>query len=182
MWIYIWKEWTVQTFDFQNDWSLNWYNKSIGYWDCSIATGQWWMTSSSSTTQWSVYPPTSIYWWDLKKITIFGYKNWNWAFGLYSVTADKTIEYWRDTTKLIINGTTIENITLNWEITMEIIFEDNWHITVNLINWWNTYTYDMWAYASQYKWYWDDKDLGLMLWRWSNSNPVYVRKVVIETV
>lgn len=174
---------TIQTFDFQNDWALGWYNRNIGYWDCTYVSGQWWqLTSTGASKQWSVYPPSSIYHWMLKKVTIRGYKNGNAAFWLYSNNNNGSIEYWRDVTKLIVNSNTIANLTINWEITMELIFENNWNITCNLINNWNTYNYNLWAYVYIYQWYWDNKDIWLLLWLWGAANTVYIRKVEITTV
>ena len=174
----------VQTFDFQNDWALDWTNYSIWAWDCSIASWQWWQITRSwySVMQWWVKPPNSILGWKLKKIKIRWYKSWNWCFGIQWCVADKAIEYGRETTQLNVSWTTVANITLNWEITMELTFEDNWHITVVLWNNWNSYSYDIWAYVSEYQWYWTNADFWIRLWRWNNNNPVYVRKIEITTV
>lgn len=173
----------VQTFDFQNDGDLGWTNHSVGSWDCSIASWQWWQITRSwyNIMQWNVSPSSSIFWWVLKKYKIRWYKSWNWCFWIVDYWNTNSLEYGRDTTKLSVNWTTVANITLNWEIIMEIIFEDNWHITVNLENNWNTYTYDVWAYWTQFQTYWNNKQLDLILWRWNNNNPVYVRKVEITT-
>ena len=173
----------VQTFDFQNDWALDWTNYSIWAWDCSIVSWQWWqITRSASAMQWWVKAPNSILVWELKKIKIRWYKSWNWCFGIQWCAADKAIEYGRETTQLNVPDGTVANITLNWEITMELTFEDNWHITAVLWNNWNSYTYDLWAYASQFQWYWTNADFWIRLWRWNNNNPVYVRKIEITTV
>ena len=185
----------VQTFDFQNDWELNWTGYSIGYGTPSYVTWQGWRiwTSSSSSYQWWIIPPSSIYWGTLKKYKIWFYKpstttSSRWAaIAISDRTEANAIEYWRfsSTGWLIIisisgTPTNISSADLTGECTMEIIFEDNWHITVNLADTSNTYTYDLWNYASNFQTYRNNSDLWMHMARWSSSTN-YIRKVEITT-
>ena len=186
----------VQTFDFQNDWALNWTWYSIWYWTPAIASWQWWYigTSSSLSYQGWIIPPSSIYWGTLKKYKIWFYKpstttSSRWAaIAISDITEDAVvIEYWRNMSAwwhilIRVSGTTtdISSADLTGECTMEIIFEDNWHITVNLADTSNTYTYDLWNYASNFQTYWSNSNLWMHIARRSSSTN-YIRKVEITT-
>jgi len=185
-------EYNIQTFNFQTDWALDWTDASIWYWNCSIVSWQWWQITKSSWSQdkqgWIV-PPQSVYKWTLKKYTIWFYKNQWAATWICNSTQTYEIEYGRQQgyLRVVINSsaTQIANNALTGEIKMEMIMEDNWHITINLTNNWTTNTYDWWAVASTFQDLWTNKNLWIMLWEWvatqGSSSKIYVRKVEIES-
>lgn len=184
----------VQTFDFQHNWMLNWTAKNIWYWIPTIKSWQWryiW-TSSSSGYQWWIIPPMNIYVKEIKKYKIRFYKpstttSSRWTAVAVSDSTEATcIEYWRNLSSwwhliVRINETIVNSLSvvdLTWELTIEMIFESNWHITVNLANASNTYTYDVWNYWSTFKTLRSNNDLWLHIARW-NDNKNYIRKVEI---
>ena len=183
-------EYITYTFNFQTDWALDWTDAPLWYWNCSIVSWQWWQITKSSWSQdkqgWIV-PPQSVYKWTLKKYKIWFYKNQWAASWIGNSSQNYLIEYGRSN-QLIVrspSASTIATITLTGEILMELIFEDNWHITINLTNNWTTNTYDWWAVASTFQELWTNKNLWIMLWEWvqtqGSSSKVYVRKVEIES-
>ena len=182
---------TVQTFDFQNNWALNWTWYSIGYWTPDYVTGQWWkIWSGSGGYQWWIKPPTSIFQWTLKRIKIYWYKPWTitssswWGAWICNTSESNIIEYWRNGTSrifIVINGTEQSSISatdITWEITSEYILEDNWHITLKL-NW---TSYDVWNYANNFQTLWENKALQIEIGTWTSfSTRNYIRKVEITT-
>lgn len=184
---------TVQTFDFQNNWTLNRTTKNLWYWIPAVSSWQWryiW-TSSTWGYQWWIIPPTNIFVKEIKKYKIRFYKpstttssRWT-AVAISDNTENTCIEYSRNTSAwwhLILrnNWTIISNTSvadLTWELTIEMIFE-NWNITVNLSNTTDTYTYNLWNYWSIFTTLWNNKDLWLHMARRADSAN-YIRKVEI---
>lgn len=194
MGVYFWvdKQETVQTFDFQNDWALNWTGYNIGYWTPAIETNQWWYIWTSGSYQWWILPPSSVYQWTLKKVVMDFYKPWTttssvwWAVGISNTDESTVIEYWRNYSWnqwwLNVWWNWIQVADLTWECSMEIIFEDNGDVTVKLSDTSNTYTYNCWNYASIYQTLWDSNTLWLQIARWSTSTKNYIRSVEITTL
>jgi hypothetical protein len=131
--------------------------------------------------QWQIIPPSSIYKWTLKKYTIYAYKSWNAAVWFTDIPQTSYLEYWRDSSKLIVNWSTIATQSLSWEITFEVTFEDGGDTKIKLSDWTNTYNYTSTWTANWFKALWTTKKLYLLIWRRGSWTNVYIRKVVIET-
>ena len=191
-------KWTVQTFDFQNNWSLNWTAVSV-YWQPNYVTWEWWTiwTSYTALYQSAIKPPTSVFGGTLKKIKIWMYK-WivwssyppdNHAVGAWMSSINSSLNpcvlYWTNQWSWWINLYDGSNhvttwVDITWEITQEYIMEDNGNLTF-IINW--TYTYNLWNYATIFKDIWDNQTFGIWIGRWrANNGDIYVRKVEITTI
>ena len=194
--IYMWRDSSsVQTFDFQNDWSLNWTGLSI-YWTPNYVSWEWWSigSSSSDSYQSAIMPPSSIYSGTLYKVKIWFYKwvstvtyrtvgtwlatsnftNWltSWCqlFGS-SANAYANVYDWSDhpTQTTDIEGEVIQEWNLN----------DDWSLTLSL-NWGSPY--NLWQYANLFRTNWSNQNLGLSIGRWNVDNgKIYIRKVEITT-
>lgn len=186
---YIWEysEETVQTFDFQNDWSLNWTGYGIGYGTPDYVTGQGWKiwTSSSSSYQWWITIPNSVFQWELKSIKIYWYKpeattsSKGSAVWICNQNQTTICEYWRMGTwgTIMYNWTKISNLVdPTWEITTEWIMESNWDLTVKI----NDTSYNVGSYASTFKDLRTNKALYIEMWRWDKPTH-YIRKIEITT-
>ena len=131
--IYMWREQTVQTFDFANDgqqwWSNMSYNTSYMYW--GFTAWQWYYLRAKSSTADEagfITMPNTLPSWTLKKIKIWyylpnsssgvwinasstssWYNRWNnsWTIGMWSATA---VSIWNYTWEL----TTEYNLTSTW--------------------------------------------------------------------
>lgn len=186
----------VQTFDFQNNWSLNWTATTIGYWTPSFVTGQGWtLYRGNDDRQAGIMPPSSVYTGELKKIKIYFYK-WKWtgtAYGAAAWISDKTFSANWNNFLWSFSGVAYDNIrywyswgnqriqTANFtgEATIEADFSNaNPVVTIN----WTSYTLTN-GDSSVYKGYWTSWTLQIWLWIWgSQSWELYVRKVEITTV
>ena len=184
----------IQTFDFQNDWALSWVWTSVGYWTPALTSWQWWyIGSSSGSYQWQITPPSSIFGWNLKSIKIWFYRplgtTSNRGFGVWTDGTNARVEYGRfgsTSGRLNVYYSSSDHRSnvqdLTWEIEMDIILESNWHITINLINNWNTYSYDGGACASEFQSERENSWVVLEIARWNYSSTGYIRKVEITTL
>ena len=189
----------MQTFDFQNNWSLNWTATTIGYWTPDFVTGQGWrLYRSSNDSQAGIMPPSSAYTGELKKIKISFYK-WIWTYKrgnvYYAVGVWIAYSSYSQSNSLMwsFTGVTYDNVrywysggdqriqTANFtgEATMEIDFSNaNPIVSIN----WTSYTLTN-GDSSIYKGYWTSWILQIWLWSWHwGSGDLYVRKVEITTV
>ena len=184
----------VQTFDFQNNWSLNWTTQTI-YWTPSYTSWQWWsIGSSTSTYQSAIMPPSSIYSGTLCKVKIWFYKwlatgrqsnvgswlatsnftNWLTSWCQPSGTSTNTYAYVYDWSNHYTQTTDI-----TWEVIQEWILNDDWSITLSL-NWGTPY--NLWNYATLFRNSRSNKSLWLSIGRWDYSSAPYIRKVEITTI
>ena len=187
-----WK--TVQTFDFQNNWSLNWTAQTI-YWTPSYISWQWWTIGSSSWVyQSAIMPTSSIYRGTLYKVKIWFYKwvatekyvsawawlstsnftNWLTSWCQLSGTSTNTYANVYDWSNHLTQTTDI-----TWEITQEWNLNDDWSLTLSL-NWGTPY--NLWNYATLFRNNRSNKDLWLSIGRWDCSVNPYIRKVEITTI
>ena len=173
----------TKIYDFQNNGDLWWTSFTDWAWTCSIVANQWWQITRSGYPNMScwIWSPSSIYKWTLKKFKYYMYKSWNAACWIIQQTEMAWIEYGRDNWKLNVLGTTIANITLNWEIEVECDFNDDGNTYIKLSNSGNTYNYTSTGTASTFRGWWASKNFNMFLWKWSNNNPVYLRKIEITT-
>ena len=175
---------TVQTFDFQNGWSLNWTPYSTGYWTPAFETHQWWYiwTATNQAYQGYIIAPSSIFGGTLKKIKIWAYRpstNPNNAIWIYTAdTANNRFEYGRDNNCIYVNWTKITATPRYWEITIELTFWSSLDIEVS--DGTNTDTYNWWDVVAGFQTQWENQNLWLMLGRWHADN-CYIRKVEITT-
>lgn len=189
-------KWAIQIFDFQNAWSLSWVWRSVGYWTPAYTSWQWWYigTSSSSSYQWDITPTNMIFKGELRKIKIYFSRPQSTtssrgsAVGITTTDGATGIEYgrfgstsWRLNVKYSSTDHWIQTQELTWELIMEIIMENNWNVTVNLIDSSsNIYSYDWGQCAQQFKSARDSWTLELEVARWSSTTN-YIRKVEITT-
>lgn len=189
------------TFDFQNEWSLNWTARTI-YWTPTLTSGQWWTIGSASDGyyQSAIMPPSSLYdWCTLKKYKIWVYK-WVNAY-IDGITSRHTVwcwpsnalcsqlAIWENTYKTSVNpsiatvndGTAHNTVTSGktWELVLEYIFNDDGSLILSV----DGTEYNLWNYATMFRNLWTNQDLWLTIWRWVTSNgQIYIRKVEITTV
>ena len=176
---------TVQTFDFKNNWMLNFTGYSIGYWTPDYISNEGWRiwTSDSSTYQWWITIPNSVFVGDLKSIKIYRYKpqtttSYAWtAIWICDHNQANMIEYWRLWWGILVNWNKTNAIDPVWEITTEFIMEDNWDVTVKI----NDTSYNVGSYASTYTTLWTNKALCIEMWRWYKPTH-YIRKLEITTL
>ena len=178
----------VQTFDFQNQGALwrTWW--SVWYWIPDYVSWQWrkiW-TSTTTSYQWSIIPPTSIFQRTLQSIKIYFYKpntttSSKWS-AVWITDTDHTpiIEYWRNHSwslwRLDVSDNRQQVYDWTWEMTLEAIFESSWNVVVKISNTSTTYTYNWWNHASDYRTMRNNKTLVLEMAR--RNNPTnYIRKV-----
>ena len=197
--VYVWatqvrpSETPTYTFDFQNDWSLNWTGASL-YWTPSYVTWEWWTLGTSSTDSQSyITAPSSVY--DgstLQKVKIRMYKgivtnydnrflhavgtwvgmgNANWGF-LWS-NGNTIASY----DSISIYGWPIRTENITWEVLIEADY--TWATTTITINW---NVYNTQEDSSLTKSDWSNSLFGLRLWNWRcDSLNIYIRKVQIFT-
>lgn len=136
--------WTVQTFDFQNDWELWWTKVSWSYWTAWYTAWQWlyWrLNSSSNAANGDFYPPSSVYNDEiLKKIRIWYYlpsaniwvwplwKNSGWTQARWPL-----YRCWRNQAQTIWFWEVSSTYQQIWNITGEILLEVN--IEENKVFW-----------------------------------------------
>lgn len=185
---------TVQTFDFQNDWSLNWTGISI-YWTPNYISWEWRSigTSSVGAFQSPIMPPSSVYNGEtLKKWKLRVYKPdvtttsstawWGMATNNFSDwlvcchQLRNQSSYWAN----VYDGSSdhlTEVSEFTWEATLEYNLNDDWSLTLS-INWWTEY--NLWNFSTQFRNNWTNNNLWLCIGRW-NSWAFYIRKLEITT-
>ena len=183
----------VQTFDFQNDWSLNWTGGSF-YWTPSYVTWEWRTLGTSYTdTQSYITPPSSVY--DgstLQKVKIRIYK---WISNMYDGRFLNAVWAWvgrpnsnwgfvwsnpnelGNNDILGYTGGYVLTANITWEVLIEADY--TWATLIVTINW---NVYNTTENSSLTKSDWSNNFFGLRLWdwRWGSSN-IYIRKVQIFT-
>lgn len=182
---------TVQTFDFQNDWNL-WWTWFTKRWTPSYVSWQWWTIGTNSNdayTSW-ITPPSSIYKGTLRQVKIWFSKNnvqtsyqtqgaWicNYDLSIYCHYSHPRSEW--PAILYYTNWSTYFTSAANiyWEIYISYILNDDNSMVVD-INW---TTYNIWNYASVFRWLWNNKNLCLDICRWGTDAP-YIRKVQIKTL
>lgn len=198
MGVYLWTERNIQTFDFQNDWSLNWTAWAVAWTPDYVNWQGWRLYRSDQDSEGRVTPPTSIF--DngtLKKIRLRMYKGiattWNssrayyvgagvwcgnnskfiWSYGGANINYDR-LQYRVNNTQ-----TYIHTANITGEVLLELNLE--WTTPILTINS-NTYTLT-WSISSEYQEYWTNKTMPLIIWnrRWW-SGDIYIRKVEFTTV
>lgn len=197
--IYIFTEATevTDTYDFQNVSDLWWTWTSIWYWTPWYSQYYWWYiwTSNSSSYQWNVTPPSSIFWGILTKMKVYFSRPQSTtssrasAVWLEFPSGSVFIEYGRNHSSsgwwlnVAYWGSdhrmSVQEFT--WEIAMEVVLESNWHITVNISKNDTVYTYDGWQCADNIKQSWKDGSFDLEIARW-NSIQNRIRKIEITTL
>lgn len=205
MGVYLWKTENRQTniYDFVTDWDLWWVGASIGYGTPTYASSWWYIwTSNTSSYQWNIVPPSTIYNWTLKSIKIYFTRPQSTtstrgsAVGITTADGTTWIEYGRNhaSTWWWLNvrysstdhWMSVQEIywvatSWSWVIVLDAILENNWHITVNLSRDDAWYTYDAGECASYFQSCWSDGSLQFEIARW-NSNTNYIKKVEITTL
>ena len=185
---------TVQTFDFQNDWSLNWTGITI-YWTPNYVSWEWWSIGhSSSSYQSAIMPPSSVYNGEtLKKWKLRVYKSnatvgdrgawwWlsarshsNWLVCCHQAHIGDG--YWAN----VYDGSSdhfTEVVEFIWEATLEYNLNDDWTLTLS-INWWTEY--NLWNFSTQFRNNWSNNNLWICIGRWTYSWTFYIRKIEITT-
>ena len=183
----------THTFDFQNDWALNWTGASL-YWTPSYVTWQWWTIGAYYTDSQSyITPPSSVFdWKTLQKVKIRIYKWVSNRFDggyLYAVWAWVSTQngnwgfLWSCTNELgnndILNYANSYILTANitWEVLIEADY--TWATLTVTINW-NVYNTSQNSSVTQTEW--SNNFFGLRLWNWRcNNSNIYIRKVQIFT-
>jgi hypothetical protein len=190
----------VQTFDFQNNWSLNWTAQSVR-WTPSYTSWQWWTIGSSSndTYQSAIMPPSSVYDGNiLKSIKIWIYKwvnayisgdvsaytVWCWpsnaSCSQFAIWENTYYTYTNPSIATVYDGTAHNIVTSGktWEFVLEYIFNDDGSLILSV----DGTEYNLWNYATMFRSLWTNKNLWLTIWRWNTANgQIYVRKVEITT-
>lgn len=188
----------VYTFDFQNNWSLNWTAQSL-YWTPTLTSGQWWTIGSSSSSDYQsfILPPNSVYDWNiLKKVKIRMYK---WQATYYSGGTIHQVGCWlgnnnlsnmtswgqpqfNSSTWALVNDWSnhfTQTSDITGEVTQEWNLNDDWSLTLSLS--WGT-PYNLWQYANLFRTNRSNSNLWLSIGRWSSANGnIYIRKVEITT-
>ena len=182
---------TVQTFDFQNDWNL-WWVWFTKRWTPSYVSWQWWTIGTNSNDAYAswITPPSSIYKGTLRQVKIWFTKNnvqtSSTGQGAWICSSDLSIychySHPRSEWPAILyytNWNTYFTDTANiyWDIYISYILNDDNSMVVD-INW---TTYNIWNYASVFRWLWTNKNLCLDICRWGTDAP-YIRKVQIKTL
>ena len=192
---------TIQTFDFQNEWSLNWTAETV-YWTPTLTSWQWWTIGSSSSGSYQsvVMPPSSLYdWWTLKRFRIWVYKwvnayisGWVSAYTVWcwpSNASCNQFAIWEMTyytssnpsIATVYDGTNHNIVTSGktWELVLDYIFNDDGSLILSV----DGTEYNLWNYATMFRSLWTNQDLWFTIWRWNVANgQIYIRKVEITTV
>ena len=189
----------THTFDFQNDWSLNWTAQSI-YWTPTLVTWEWWTigSSSSDSYQSAIMPPSSVY--DgktLKKFKLYIYKwvnayiSWNKAVTVWCGMCASNLNpscvwehsYYTNANQSVANvynwsdHITVTS-TVRGEITLEYILNDDGSLVLKV----NSTEYNLWQYASAFRTQWTNQNLWINTGRWNVADGnIYIRKVEIYT-
>lgn len=191
---------TVLTYDFQNDWFLNWVWTNIGYWVPEYITWEGWrLYRSNQDSEGRLTPPSSAYnngtlikikmriykWfinhWDSARAygvgagVVCGNNRFCWSASWANINYDR-IRYRAN----VSSDSFITTINYAWEATLELDVE--WTTPILTINGSNTYTLTG-SLSSEYQSYWSNKTLQLVMWnrRWG-SGDIYVRKVEFTTI
>lgn len=191
---------TVLTYDFQNDWFLNWTWTNIGYWVPEYVTGQGRrIYRNNQDSEGRLTPPSSVYNNEtLIKIKMRIYKwfinhgdsaraYWVWAWVVCGNNRFMWSASWaninHDRIRYRANVSSDSHITTidyAWEATLELNLE--WTTPILTINGSNTYTLTG-SISSAYQNYWTDKTLQLCEWSWRGwSGDIYIRKVEFTTL
>jgi len=183
----------VQTFDFQNNWSLNWTGQTI-YWTPTLVTWEWWTIGGSwgNTFQSAIMPPSSVYGGTLKKFVLYIYKgvasNTDATVWAGIGTSNLTALAWREQvvtesprSRAMVYDWAEHYTTTRWavwEITLQYIFNDDGNLVLKVYD----AEYNLWQYASTFRTYWSNGNLWLSIWRWRVADGnIYIRKVEIYT-
>ena len=189
---YIGEYLNVQTFDFQNDWSLNRTGVMLNVWQPFYTSWEWWTVgnSSSSTYQEEILPPNSVYdWKTLQKVKIWLYKwvGWWWHTVWAWVMKVGWTPYvcWTQTSDsaqaMLYDGSEHRTNTTDetGEVVIEYVCNDDGTFTLS-INWWTPY--NLGNYATLFRNARSDWTLWLSIWRWREADwNIYIRKVEITT-
>lgn len=177
-------------FDFQNDWALWWTWFTSQRWAPSYVSWQWWTIGTNSNDSYEswITPPSSIYKWTLRQVKIWFSKNnvqtsSRWQ-GAWICNSDLSIychyshprSAWPAILYVNWNSYFTNATNISWEIYISYIFNDDNSMWVDT-NW---TTYNIWNYASVFRWLWTNQNLCLDICRWGTAAP-YIRKVQIET-
>lgn len=185
---------SVQTFDFQNDWSLNWTGVRLNNWQPFYTSWEWWTVGSSSNASYQeeITPPSSIYdWKTLKKVKMWIYK---WVWWWTNTAGAWLMKVWwtpyvcwtqQSSSNLVqamlYDGSEHRTTTTDatWEVVLEWVCNDDGTFTLS-INWWTPY--NLGNYSTLFRGAWNDGTLWLSIWRWGVANGnIYIRKLQITT-
>ena len=182
---------TVQTFDFQNEWSLNWTAQTI-YSTPSYTSWEWWTITTSGSAQSAIMPPSSVY--NGEKLVKYKLRMYKSIASTSSKTAwcgmatsgfsnwlaicpfNKNGVLWANVYDGTDNFTQTEDVV--WEATLEYYLNDDWSLELS-INWWTKY--NLWNFATLFRTQWSNSNLWIGIGAWSLNSAFYIRKVEITT-
>lgn len=183
----------THTFDFQNDWALNWTAQSI-YWTPTLTSWQWWTIGYwSGGFQSLITPPSSVYGWTLKSVKLRIYKGVTANYGSTVGTGIGGVSLnpscmWEQayygsspySVANVHNGSDhfTQTTSVTWELVLEYILNDDGSLVLKV----NSTEYNLWQFASLFRTQWTNQDLWIQLWRWNVADGnLYIRKVQIFT-